>query len=322
MSRKIVVLLSTLVMLLSGCSNLPQSDNPPNNGVVSNPFNGNVSDGAASLTHMVSYKIGIKGDEARLTGNDKLCVPLRLNGNEGGEKVGVKVYIDGILQEFSPDNSEDYSDNNIMSIKTDGTDYQLEIKAKFDRDFETHTISALSVYNPEFTPQPGAFLGYNHNSAAGAFRTLSISNAQLEYENSTAIYKVEAPVPTSKEQSEKYGLKGEYGEALLLLQNDSENSYALRENGSSVLLQFVAGTQVNGSEKYRVSFYKNHELVPFNGDYFYLDISLEGGKISINDIEIDNVREGDFLYCIAVPTASYNEYAYPQKTDTVVVVSK
>ncbi|MDE7231203.1 MAG: hypothetical protein K2N56_12045, partial [Oscillospiraceae bacterium] len=104
------------------------------------------------------------------------------------------------------------------------------------------------------------------------------------------------------------------------MQDNGGNTYALNENGSGVSLQFVAGTQKAGSEKYRISFYKNHELIPFNGDYLYFDILLEGGKIGITDIEINDVQAGDFLYCIAVPTASYNEFAYPKKTDTIVVV--
>lgn len=319
MNKKIVALLSMLVIVLTGCKSNSQESKPSDNTIISDPFIGDASNSGNLPMTTASFEIGIINKDAKLT-NNTLQVPLMLKGDEWCEELGIKVYIDGILQEFSPDNSENYSYNNIMSVKTDDTDYLLKIKAKFDESIEPHTISTVSIYNPEFAPKAGMSLGNNHQAAAGAFRTLPITYTELEYADNTTIYQSQAPSPITKEQSEKYNLKGEYDEAFLLLQNDGGKTYALNENGTSVSLQFVAGTQAAGSEKYRVSFYKNHELTAFNGDYYYLDISLEGGKISITDIELSGVKEGDFLYCIAVPTASYNEFAFPKKTDTVVVV--
>lgn len=319
MLKKTIAILSVLAMGLTGCSAV-QSENNPNSVAVSDPFSGDASIAENPFMTRASYKVGINAENAKLTGDSVLEVPLNLNGDEGCEKVGIKIFIDGILQEFSPDNSETYSYNNIMSVKTDDTDYRLKINAKFDENVETHTISAVSVYNPDFVPQPGLSLGNNHKGAAGGFRVLPIIDTQLEFSYSKVVLKAPSPTPATNEQMKKYNLKGENSEAFLLLQNDGKNTYALNENGSSVSLQFVAGTQIAGSEKYRVSFYKNHELTAFNGDYLYLDISSEGGKISISDITIDNVQAGDFLYCIVVPTASFNEFAFAKKTDSVVVV--
>lgn len=319
MSIKKTIVILAISMLLAGCNSNSSQDRTNNGGSASNQLAGdNVQNFDAAWQRPVSYSIGIKGENAQFISEDTISVPLTLNGEEGCEKVGVRVYIDGILQDFAPDNSENWLNHNIMSVKTDDTDYELEIKAIFDENIETHKISALSVYNPEFTPKIGMSLRNNHKAAAGAFRTLPTSDTQLNYVDNTVIYKAAEPSAITKEQSEKYNLKGEYDEALLLLQNDG-NTYTLNETGTGVSLQFVSGTQVAGSEKYRVSFYKNHELVQFNGDYSYLDVSLEGGKISITDIEIADVKDGDFLYCIAVPTTSHNEFAYPKKTDTVVV---
>lgn len=317
MSIKKTIVILAISMLLAGCNSNSSRNNTNNNGLVSNQSAGDIAPNFdAAWQRPVSYSIGIRGENAQFISDDVIQVPLTLNGEEGCEKVGVRVYIDGILQDFTSDNSERWLNHNIMSVKTDDTDYELKVKAIFDENIETHKISALSVYNPEFTPKVGMSLGNNHKAAAGAFRTLPTSDNQLNYVDNAAICKAEAPSAITKEQSEKYNLKGEYAEALLLLQNGG-NTYTL--NGTCVSLQFVAGTQTAGSEKYRVSFYKNHELVQFNGDYSYLDVSLEGGKISITDIGIADVKVGDFLYCIAVPTVSNNEFAYPKKTDTVVV---
>ncbi len=319
MSIKKMIVILAVSMLLAGCSSNSSRNNTNNSGSVPNQLSGdNVPNFDAAGQRPVRYSIGIKGENAQFISGDVIQVPLTLNGEEGCEEVGVRVFIDGILQDFTPDNSQNWLNHNIMSIKTDDTDYELEIKAIFDENIDSHKISALSVYNPEFTPKAGMSLRNNHKAAAGAFRTLPTSDTQLNYADNSVICKAAEPSAITKEQAEKYNLKGEYDEALLLLQNDG-NTYALNETGLGVSLQFVAGTQAAGSEKYRVSFYKNHELVQFNGDYSYLDVSLEGGKISITDIKIADVKDGDFLYCIAVPTASYNEFAYPKKTDTVVV---
>lgn len=317
MSIKKTIVILAFSMLLAGCNSNSSRDNTNNSGLISNQSVGdNMPNLDAAWQRPVSYSIGIKGENAEFISDDVVKVSLSLNGEEGCEKVGVRVFIDGILQDFTSDNSEKWLNHNIMSVKTDDTDYELKVKAIFDGNIETHKISALSVYNPEFTPKAGMSLGNNHKAAAGAFRTLPTSDNQLNYADNATICKAEDPSAITKEQSEKYNLKGEYNEALLLLQND-ENTYTL--SGTGVSLQFVAGTQAAGSEKYRVSFYKNHELVQFNGGYSYIDVSLDGGKISITDIEIADVKDGDFLYCIAVPTVSYNEFAYPKKTDTVVV---
>ncbi len=319
MSIKKMIVILAVSILLAGCNSNSRRNNTNSSGLISNPIAGdNVPNFDAAGQRPVRYSIGIKGENARFISDDTISVPLTLNGEEGCERVGVRVFIDGILQNFTPDNSENWLNHNIMSVKTGDTDYELKVKAIFDENIETHTISALSVYNPEFTPKVGMSLGNNHKAAAGAFRTLPTNDIQLNYADNAAICKAADLSAITKEQSEKYNLKGEYDEALLLLQNDGK-TYALNETGFGVTLQFVAGTHAAGSEKYRVSFYKNHELVQFNGDYSYLDVSLEGGKISITDIKIADAKDGDFLYCIAVPTASYNEFAYPKKTDTVVI---
>ena len=320
MTKKIIVLLALVVMILTGCDN-SQLNKPSDNTEVPDPFVGDISTTANMIMSRVNFKIGLQETDAVMV-NNMLQIPLILNGDDGCEKVGIKIFIDGILQEFSPDNSENYSFNNTLSVKTDDTGYQLKIKAKFDENIGTHTISAVSVYNPDFVPQPGLSLGNNHNGAAGGFRILQITDTQLEFSDSKVVIKAPSPNPITNEQMKKYNLKGENSEAFLLLQNDDGNTYALNENGTSVSLQFVAGSQKAGNEEYRVSFYKNHELVPFNGDYLYLDVSSVGGKISISDITIDNVQAGDFLYCIVVPTSSFNEFAFAKKTDTIVVVNK
>ncbi len=319
MSIKKTIVILAVSMLFAGCSSNSSRNNTNNSGSALNQISGDNMPGFnVAAQRSVSYSIGINGENAEFISDDIIQVPLTLNGEEGCEKVGVRIFIDGILQDFTPDNSENWLNHNIMSVKTDDSDYELKVKAKFDKNIETHKISALSVYNPEFSPKVGMSLGNNHKAAAGAFRTLPTSGTQLNYVDNSTICKAADPSAITKEQSEKYNLKGEYDEALLLLQNDG-NTYTLNETGSGVSLQFIAGTQTAGSEKYRVSFYKNHEPVQFNGNHSYLDVSLEGGKISITNIEIADVKDGDFLYCIAVPTASHNEFAYPKKTDTVVV---
>lgn len=319
MTKKIKALLAMMVMLLTGCEN-SQLNKPSDSTALSEPIVEDISNTPNMVVNRVNFKIGLDETKAVMN-NDTLQIPLKLNGDEGCENVGIKVFIDGIQQEFSPDNSDDYSFNNTLCIKTDDTPYELKIKAKFDEDIETHTISAVSIYNPDFVPQPGVSLGLNHKCAAGGFRVLPITDTQLEFSDSKVVLEAPAPTPITNEQMEKYDLKGENSEAFLLMQNYGENTYSLDENGSNLSLEFVAGTQTAGKEEYRVSFYKNHELVSFNGEYLYLDISSEGGKISITDITIDNVKAGDFLYCIIVPTESFNEFAFAKKTVTTVVVN-
>ena len=78
----------------------------------------------------------------------------------------------------------------------------------------------------------------------------------------------------------------------------------MSENESSIKLHFAAFTTDSRVEMRRVTFFVNHEPVKFNGDYEYLDYTMEGEKITEMDIEIENVKVGDFIYCISVPFSS------------------
>lgn len=70
-------------------------------------------------------------------------------------------------------------------------------------------------------------------------------------------------------------------------------------------------------QDYRIAFFVNHEPVKFNGDYEYLDVKIEGMKITETEIEIENIKVGDFVYCIAVPLLS-EEVAYKSASKLVI----
>lgn len=116
--KRLSVLLSLAIFLsLCGCgvsSNAPDTNGNSsisgNESVISNPFEGESTAGGESkpVSHEVSYGFGLHGNEAKYTNENLLAVPMLLKGDETSVDVGVMVYVDGILQEFSTDDSDGY----------------------------------------------------------------------------------------------------------------------------------------------------------------------------------------------------------------------
>lgn len=88
------------------------------------------------------------------------------------------------------------------------------------------------------------------------------------------------------------------------------NLYGWTRNGND---SFSA----NGT--YRVSFYKNHDRIKFNGDSDYMDIEIKEGNITTANVILEDINEGDFIYCFAVPINNYKLKV--QKSMTAAIIN-
>ncbi len=310
-------------VVLSGCEKGGAPSLESENSIISNPFEESVGGDLTSepVSHEVSYGFGLHGDEAEFTGNS-LKIPMLLKGAESPVEVGVMVYVDGILQEYS---SEQSGNNSVMNrfsttVKEDKT-IPIYTDAKFDSSLTKHTINGISILNPDFRPESNSpYFGNNHKALSGSSGYISIDGKNISYAENIHILKAENPSVITSEQKEKYEIRENTWDTVSLLQsgNDS-NTFTVNGSESGLKLDFAMYTTSSGSSDYRFSFYKNHTLTKFNGKYDYLDVKVEGGKIVETKINIDDVKVGDFLYCVAVPLNSTHEYIYPIKTDSIMV---
>ena len=238
----------------------------------------------------------------------KLIFSPTLTGTGSDTCIGIMVFVDGILQKYSVDNSSENGYMTIFEIKGESEEkYKLYLGTKVDETRSEHIISYVTMLAPDYVPpEETPRFGFYHRSLHHNSVTApdGLTPAASETPN---ILKADNTVFTQK-QLEFYHLENEgemsgYTFGFGLLQSDElyETSYKLDDGKTELELKFYAYTTEKAVHDYRVTFFKNHEPVIFNGGYEYLDFSLEGNKITECKISIPDVNPGDFIYYITTP---------------------
>lgn len=326
-SKIFMSMICVCCLLFGGCSNYSLPDEITSSSSVDSAEESNSEAAADTSEDMYSqnpfspvtgYGLSRKG-EVELTNDGLVKIPIALTGSTAPTNVGVMVFSDGILCESGVDESK--SSMNTMThfnIEENATSsYSLCAKSRFDKNMSNHSIAYISLLVPDFVPEISLPVFGNYH------KSLSVSPVSIDTAvNSTTLAEFNIaesgePRVISEEQ------KKQYAEGFKLTQKGHElreNRYYLDNGASSLELELSAYTKTEGTAVYRLSFYKNHELVKFNGDCEYLDVNMQGGKISLADIRIENVSAGDFIYCIAIPISGNFELNYPTKSASVMVV--
>lgn len=317
-------LLLALNSTLTGCGNKSQisSDVP----IVSDPFENSADksdlDNQPTIQHL-RYGFGLHGENAEFSENNIMNVPLWLSGDETSVNVGIRFFIDGILQDYSVNDLNNTSSFNKFDTEVNkDVTYQLKTNAKFDKNLERHSISGISILNPDYHPENGEwFFANNHKGLANVTNYISLNDSITSFADDIIITKADSFSSFTSEQKEKYNIRENMSDTVFLLQSENNtNKYTLNKTEDKLDLSFAFVAMQKGITDYRISFYKNHELVKFNGNNDYIDVKAEGGKILETDITIDDVSIGDFLYCICVPINSTSENSFAFKSDSVLVL--
>ncbi|MCM1275862.1 MAG: hypothetical protein NC299_10935 [Lachnospiraceae bacterium] len=300
----IVLLTFVLGLTLCGCADYTLSDsNMINTSVADDPMNTPISGVTAIEVGKepisFAYSFGFGEDYFKIE-NGKLIISPALTGDDKTSvNVGLKVFIDGIPQYYT--NGAALSSTDMMRINTVvgiKNIYELTVDAAIDPELTQHTISAASLAYPDYYPKDNASFGNYHKMLSSVTSNLPIEDAAFSPAQSIKILELENSV-MSQEQKESFGLNDANGVMDIELNQNGSGTYKIKNN--SLTLSFDAFSTAAAVIPYRVSFYKNHEQVKFNDGYDYIDLSLEGGKMSQAEIKISDVKSGDFIYCIAVP---------------------
>lgn len=314
--KQISTLLMASIVLISGCSNGNSSDIPSITssentvGEISDPMK--TSDTSQQASPSSSYGLSFGADDIDLSGN-LLKISPTLKGGESPTNAGFAVFIDGIPQVYSSEDSANSAyitgfDVEENSEKT----HELTVQAKLDKTFDEHCIAIGSMLAPGFVPELDTpYLGNYHRMLRNFSKTLPSEISSVSEGVSVNSLSVENSV-LSKEDKEKFSLGGDdesgYSIGVELLQSDNrlEKNYVVKSEETSILLKLFTYSTMPEVCKYRVSVFVNHIPVKINGDYNCVDVIMEGGKISKTDIILDNIKQGDFIYCIAAPLSEGN----------------
>lgn len=306
---KLALLAFVFGVTLCGCTNdtIPGS-NTINTSIADDPMNIPISSGNSTNdgNEPVSFAYALSfGDDYFKAENNKLTIMPALTGDHRASvNVGLRVFVDGMPQYYS--DSDSLSSTDMMRFDTvvdTKKSYELTVDTLIDPNLSQHTIAAAGLAYPDYYPKENTSFGNYHKMLSSATSTLPTEDVDFPSANDINILNLENYV-MSQEQKEGFGLNDTNGVMDIELNQNGigVSTYEIKDN--SLTLSFNAYSTVETVIPYRVSFYKNHKQIKINDGYDYIDISLEGGKMSQTDVAINDVKSGDFIYCIAAPLIS------------------
>ncbi len=318
-NKTIAAILIAGTMLLSGCSEQELPGDLPigssSRSEIADPLEepvDNSEDSAQLKLPASGCNYSFDPDKISIS-EDGLIISPTIKGHGSDTNIGIVVFIDGVRQKYSVGDSAEKSYMANFDIKANSEQtLNLKVDAVLDGSLDKHLISMGVIMVPDFvsTAEDPTF-GMYHNMLSTGVVELPEEVKDAFPNKNYNVLKTENSLLTQK-QIDKFRIEiGDVNESgicedVYLLQGDNrlEDRYTMPEGESKIKLHFSAYTTQHTLVQQRVTFYVNHEAVKFNGGYDHLDFTAEGEKITELDVELDNVKQGDFIYCITVPLSS------------------
>ncbi len=300
-NKTIAAILIAGTMLLSGCSNNIPIEENSSYSAVSDPMKEPTSSGGHKSRVIGSYGAGFSDEDVDFLGENLKLTPT-LTGDDTPTTLGMMAFIDGIPRKFTENDSPEKKTLSIVETTPSEVEYTLELDSEFDAELDTHYATMLYLLNPTFKPEKGNSFGVYHSESHWYSQPINTAGKELKKLDVKAL-KTES-IPFTQKQIEKYKIPTGGGVAANFnLDDKKEKNQITLTDGYHPELTFAAyTTSQRESGKYRVTFYKNHELCTFNSGYDCLDLTLESEKIVEEEIVFDEeFHAGDFVYCVAIP---------------------
>lgn len=268
---------------------------------------------------------GINSDDVSLLTyeNNRLVVPIKVSNYEKSFSIGILAYVDGIIQPYSSDiSSEKKYMQSVEVLEKSELTYEIYIDdIEIPEGKAEHELSILSVINPDYTPVQNELMNDNHTSA-GLWSLRFNLKSQPEKKNFRISSDYESHAFTDEEVARFWINEKGSTTKFFLCPADSDSNpdwrYSVSDNGVQEMKLYACSVN-SGSCDYRISIYKNNERIPFNNGSDYLDITCEDNYIAIADINLYNITENDFVYCVAVP---FHENKEAKKSFTIAFWNK
>lgn len=333
MKKNFIILFFIMtVILFGGCEKdytkgIEQHDT--SSTMAENPFTN--ADGNVIVPGEVLSNFGFwVGKDKKITyDNNLLQIPLTIQNNGSNLKLGIMVFVNGILQEYY---SDDFDNMETMhSFKVDSNsieNFELYVKnIDTTENGEENTISFLVITNPQNNPTPQNFQSNFHSNIGSNPEKINMNSiiniSSIKIQNCTDIHTI------TDEEAEKLYIDRNVNKKIktlsttnfMLAPSDINEPLtgAFEVNNNKVSAK-ICGYSINDSEAiFRISIYKNHKKTTFNNGYDYIDMQTRNGQLSVANIEIDNLKSGDFIYGIAVPINTVDKWVY--KTDTIMILN-
>ena len=289
--------------------------------IVTNPFKPD-NTAMSPNTEYISYgvNINIPNFESLTCENNKVTLPITIENIGKDFSLGFCIFSDGIIQEYTSSMSEEKTIMQTFDLTTDSietVDFYIENIENISDNDEV-SFSFITMENSDIIPTLENISGTLPHGVSGGDSLHLHMNTLSKSEKYKICNKFDIHTITDEEAKRFAILLDERDTSLstkFILDpiNETgrprENMIAASEDGKLKLNLY--GWTTNGNDSfsangtYRVSFYKNHERIKFNDDYDYIDVELKENNITIADVTFEDISEGDFIYCFAVPIDNY-----------------
>ncbi len=281
---------------------------------------------AASQIQQLATDVYI--EKAEWVDDETLKLPLKLTGKGNPElKFCPLVFCDGKLAQTSLDGENfGYSECRINFIEIsddapfDCVTHEIYVKPVFDSSLTSHYFALGYIANPDERPDDywmvSGMLVQSHAIWSTKLNIdketeLDIDGRKSIYAEGGNILKADSAVPLTDELKAKYQLNEDSAYYIDLdnpansqtLSQDGKHQYniMLANGADKAKFSVVAATTRAQRLPYRVTFFVNHKPVKINGGYDYLGFTLEGGKISATEVEINGLKDKDIVYAVFCP---------------------
>lgn len=194
--------------------------------------------------------------------------------------------------------------------------HEIYVKPVFDGGLSDHFIALGYIANPDERPD-------DYWMVSGILvQNLPVGSVPLDIAEHEALcaevknsLQAEPAVPLTEEQQNKYQIyfhENANPVQYLSLEDPSDaqtfskdgkhtDNIILSEGSNTAKLGVIAASNQPMITPYRVTLMVNHKPAKISGEYDHFSVTLEGGKISQTDIELDGLTDKDIVYAVFCP---------------------
>jgi hypothetical protein len=307
MRIRVNVLLLVLLCILCGCRVLPD-------GVQPKP-----SETSPALEMGYDYVllpeiIAFSGEPMTFTYTIKnLSTPIEL---------GVMLFLDGIAQNFSVDDEMAPAFTHKYALQGN-QEKRITFQVSPSGDKGEHKLTVVAMLNPSFVidmSNPRSSFGNNHKITAASSTIVfekDFGKVNIPIFSDFALSKISDDerrlfdIPESNKNALEditffYLYQGEDSLA------GSKSVWYNEKKSLYVKMRGLGGP----SAQYRITVFHNHIPIPIAGGFDLMEMNLPQGYSAEKEISLDTAlfKKNDVLYAIAIPINAENEYDFPVKT--------
>lgn len=318
--KKIILPVLIAAVALCGCSQTENSDNDNNESanydtaIITNPFEDDIDESETDVEIISDFGWGIDilDFEYLQYDNNGLTVPIKVM-NKGSEfNIGFYIYADGIEQSYSLEQGGEYKYMQSINIpENDEKSFKLFIdKLSLSEELSESELAIGAIVNPEYIPIPKENMGLNH-SGTGICPVLLKVDSDVLIEEYKIFSEFDSHTINDNEKQRFWiDTESEYSTVqVFLCPEDSDGNpnwmLPVTDDGVQDLKLYMYSVNY-GITDFRISIYKNNERIKFNDGCDYANITVKDGYMNTSQITLTDVREGDFVYCVAVPLNGSN----------------